>query len=154
MKLKLLPNYFKKIGLSLFLLTFWTNFVKGFIDGLNDPGDPPSEYIEPLSEFTFLGINFFSEPFFEVMAVLSLLGLVIYALSKDKVFDELLQKLRLEALRLTFLLSVIFILIVQLLNEGLVLSGQFLMALQVIIFLFIYKIKKVNMKPSGAENYE
>src|SRR5699024_6136333 len=146
MTLRLLPIYFKKIGLVLFLLTVWPGFIRGFIEGYND-GTASVETVQA-EDFTifgyqvlpdsfikgynaeaneesnknitsvetyqiersiFLGIQIFSDSFIRLFSILSIIGLIIYALSRDKVFDEFLLKLRMEAMHLTFFLSLLII---------------------------------------------
>lgn len=100
MRLRLLPSYFKKIGLTLFVLTVWPDFLRGYIEGYNDASEKTE--IPPLSEFTFWGIEVYSDSFFELFSILSVIGLILYALSRDKILDEFLLKLRIEAMHLTF----------------------------------------------------
>ncbi len=152
MKLRLLPNYFKKIGLTLFLLTVWPNFMQGYIDGYNDAAGKIE--IVPPSEFTFWGISFFSDSFYEVFAILSLIGLIIYALSRDKVIDEYLLKLRMEAIHFTFFISMILILALLLFGIKSEMSAIYVLEVQVIIFLITKKMKKISAKPTVPEDYE
>ena len=152
MTFRLLPNYCKKIGLGLFLLTVWPNFISGFIEGYNQSANS-GEMSQP-AEQTFLGITVFSEGFFELFSILSVVGLIIYALSKDKVFDEFLMKLRMEAMHLTFFLSVVLVLALLLFDLKSSISALYLIELQVLIFLIANKVKKVNNKPSAVDRYE
>src|SRR5699024_419236 len=149
MTLRLLPNYFKKIGLVLFLLTVWPGFIRGFIDGYNDEelndGTATVETVQAedftifgyqilpdsfvhgynaaanqesnkdlksaeayqIDRSTFIGVQFLSDPFIRLFTILSLIGLIIYALSRDKVFDDFLLKLPMEAMHLSFFLSLL-----------------------------------------------
>ena len=152
MKLRLLPNYFKKIGLTLFLLTVWANFMRGYIDGYNDAAG--NIEITPPGEFTFWGITFFSDSFYEVFAILSLIGLIIYALSQDKVVDEFLLKLRMEAMHFTFFISMILILALLLFGIKSEMNALYVMELQVLIFLVAEKIKKISARPDTGIDYE
>jgi hypothetical protein len=152
MKLRLLPNYFKKIGLTLFILTVWPSFIRGYIDGYNDAAGKIE--IVPPGEFTFWGITFFSDSFYEVLAIFSLIGLIIYALSRDKAIDEYLLKLRMEAMHFTFFISMILVLALLLFGIKSEMNALYVLELQVIIFLIAKKIKKFSAKPDVPEHYE
>jgi len=151
MTLQLLPNYFKKIGLSLFLITMLPNFFRGFWEGFQ--GHPQGYYESILAKYSILGIPL-NEQFFSTLGILSVLGLIIYALSKDKVFDEFLLQLRLESIHLSFFVSVLIIFVMLFFEPNSEISALFVVELQVLIFLITNKIKKVRSKPSTAESYE
>lgn len=152
MKLRLLPNYCKKIGLTLFVLTVWPSLMRGYIDGYNDGAGTVK--IQPPAEFTLWGIQVFSDAFFEVFSILSVIGLIIYALSRDKMLDEFLLKLRMEAMHFTFFISMVLVLALLLFGIKSEMSALYVLELQVLIFLIVKKIKKIGAKPSMAEDYE
>ena len=145
MQLRLLPSYFKKVGLGLFLLTVWPSFFRGFIDGYNSGAE--SEQMFGFEPFHFLGIPFFSDAFFEICSILALIGLIIYAASRDETFDEFMQRLRMEAMRLTFFISIIFVFFLLIMDITSNFSALYLVELQVIIFLVVKKLKKWNADP-------
>jgi hypothetical protein len=155
MQLQLLPNYFKKIGFTLFVLTVWPELLRGFIAGYNAEVESTLTKLPNLpAEFAFLGIEIFSDAFFEVFSILSVVGLIIYALSRDKVIDEFLLKLRMEALHITFFLSAALIFVLLLFDIKSEMSALYVLDIQVIIFLVAKKLKKISAKPSMAEDYE
>ncbi|HLR26348.1 MAG TPA: hypothetical protein VK112_10815 [Fodinibius sp.] len=160
MTLRLLPNYFKKIGLVLFLLTVWPGFIRGFIEGYNaEANEESNKDIKPGETYqiegsTFLGVQVFSDPFIRLFTILSIIGLIIYALSRDKVFDEFLLKLRMEAMHLTFFLSLLIISALLLFGIKSEMSALYVIELQVLIFLVAKKVKKVKVRPPEAEAYE
>lgn len=152
MQLRLLPNYCKKIGLALFALTVWPSLMRGYIDGYNDGAG--EIVIQPPAEFTFWGIRVFSDAFFEFFSILSVIGLIIYALSRDKVVDEFLLKLRMEAMHFTFFISMLLVLALLLFGIKSKMNALYVLELQVLIFLIAKKVKKVNAQPSMSEGYE
>ncbi len=152
MQLRLLPNYFKKIGLALFALTVWPSLMRGYIDGYNDAAGTTE--MTPPAEFTFWGITVFSDAFFEVFSILAVIGLIIYALSRDKVVDEFLLKLRMEAMHLTFFLSMVLILALLLFGIKSEMNALYVLELQVLIFLVAKKVKKINARPDVGIDYE
>jgi len=152
MQLRLLPNYCKKIGLTLFALTVWASLMRGYIDGYNDASGKIE--ITPPTEFTFWGITVFSDAFFEVFSILALIGLIIYALSRDKVVDEFLLKLRMEAMHFTFFISMLLILALLLFGIKSEMNALYVLELQILIFLVAKKVKKINARPDTGTNYE
>ncbi len=91
-----LPHYFKFIGLGLFLSILLTHFIGGFIDGLTSPFETTTG---PES------LKFLEGPTSEIISFLSIL---LYALSRDKIFDELMVKMRMETLYFVFVLTLLF----------------------------------------------
>ena len=132
MTFQLLPHLFKKIGLILFLLAglpAWSvAFMKGFAAGSGFE----------TSNLDFLPSLLTSHSF----TIISYAGLLMYALSKDKVFDELMIKLRLESLYLVFFGTLVFIFIRILIGGDWEMSASYLFEAQVIFYLVINKIRK------------
>ena len=80
-----LPNYFKKIGVGLFILSFISLFINAL--SIND---------------------------FEIRAIIKfgmLIGLLFISISKEKIEDELVTKLRMQSYTFAFILGVIFTLL-------------------------------------------
>jgi len=139
MKFQLLPYYFKRIGLVIFILGCFPSFVSDFVDGWNDAGDPSEKLIDlPKVYFGFHP----SETFFNVTEILGLVGLLIYALSKDKIFDEFLLKLRLESVQITFFISLLVVMLAVVFQMKWKIDASYLLYFQMIGFLVIYNIKK------------
>ena len=132
MKIQLLPNVFKKIGLLFWIVGGIPDFVKGYTEGYKDGS---SEVINnPLS---------ISDQAHFYMTTISLVGIIIYALSKEKIEDEYMKKLRLESVTITFVLSVFFVLVGTLI-KGIDYSycADSLVELQLLLFLIIFFFKK------------
>ncbi|NGP87226.1 hypothetical protein [Fodinibius halophilus] len=148
----LLPNYCKKVGLTLFIPTATVNLINGFIHGYNNGSD--STKIPELVPFDVMGITIFSDSFFEITALISAIGLLIYALSKDEKTDEFIIRLRMEAVHLTFFISLLTIAFLLLFNVKTNLDALYIIELQIIIFLIAKKSKKISASPSTSEGYE
>jgi len=134
MNIQILPYYFKRIGLFLFFLSFLIN--PGTIGGLH----------------ALIGINCdncenWEKPFWlNIIELASLLGFILYFLSKEKVEDELIKQLRLEAMSMAFITSIGILLLIHLMNFTVFseLSASFLFNIHLVSFLVLYHINKMN----------
>jgi hypothetical protein len=105
MKIKMLPNWGKKLGFLVFVISvlITSTFIesrKSFFEGYNAGLVLENEllYLEPILFERVLGPE--SLHFFSI-----LIGLIIYRFSKEKVEDDHIDKLRLESFQLTSLIS-------------------------------------------------
>ncbi len=80
-----LPNYFKKIGIGLFALSFLSLLINAF------------------------SINVFV--YREIAKYGMLIGMLLISISKEKIEDELITKLRMQSYTLAFIAGVFFALI-------------------------------------------
>jgi len=87
-----LPNVFKKVGLTVFILSFLLLTVIKFIDS------------EPL----------WLRP---VLKQLMLVGLLVISISKEKIEDELIQTLRSKSYSLAFIIGVVYIMLQPILDK-------------------------------------
>ena len=85
----LFPNYFKKIGVGLILLSFIVLVILGYYKLL--PNFP--EMKQQMEKFLFV------------------LGLLFICFSREKNEDELVDRIRMQTLKVTFYYSVLFYLI-------------------------------------------
>ena len=97
MKTQILPNNFKIMGLSLFIFGFILSGVNSFMEGWHS------------IDKNFTGdLNMFSEKAENIFNTMLVVGMIVYMLSKEKIEDEYINKLRLESFQLS---SLIFLLI-------------------------------------------
>ena len=152
MTFQVLPNYFKKIGITIFVLAAFPSFRKGYIDGYNAARGISSS--GNFQEFTFLGLQI-TEQYYSILAVIGLLGLLLYVLSRDKVMDkvmdEFMRKMRLESIRATFFISVIVIFLAIVINPDVSINGQLVLEGQMLLFLIINKVKKLWNRPPDKD---
>jgi hypothetical protein len=87
-----LPNVFKKVGLTVLVLSFLLLTAIKFIDN-------ESLWVRPLLK--------------QVM----LIGLLVISISKEKIEDELIQTLRSKSYSLAFIIGVIYIMLQPLVNS-------------------------------------
>ncbi|MGN8225941.1 hypothetical protein [Gracilimonas sp. BCB1] len=151
MTFQFLPNFFKKIGLFIFVATGIPAFKKGYTEGRNAARgiENPDVY----EVFTFWGFRI-TEPIYNILAVIGIFGLLLYLFSKDKKMDEFLTRIRFEALQVTFVLSALIIFLFLVFEPAMTINAQLLLEGQVILFLIINKAKKQWALPGDRENYE
>ncbi len=128
MNIQVLPNVFKKISLFLFFIGIMIPLTDGFLhpfESNEGGGEIRTAYGHLLGSFFLIGI-------------------VMYFLSKEKIEDELVKKLRSEAFSLTFLLSAIGLLLFHFFGDAQesYFDATSLIMLQIITFLIIFYFKK------------
>ena len=112
MKIQILPNWFKKVGLILFIvgsiIGAGDDFADGWRGGYNAAkfGDSNDININ-LDQGRIITAFFGGEKIIHIFYVLSFIGLLIYMLSKEKVEDDYINKLRLESFQLTSIATLI-----------------------------------------------
>ena len=108
MTIQILPNWCKKLGLILFIvasllngsLNFINNSINKYgISGINtsELGEQPNGLLTLLNAFSGGALSYGID-FFAIVAIL------IYMISKEKVEDDYINKLRLESFQLTFII--------------------------------------------------
>ena len=130
--MKLLPYYFKWIGLTLFFSGFILaidDVRLGYIEGSTGATVENFERILP-EIFSFWG------------DFVTLLGLLIYILSKNKTEDEFAQKLRYESAFLVMVITILTVLVVYVANHNYLIEPAMLLALQMIVYLIVRFFKR------------
>ena len=139
--MKLLPHYFKWIGIAVFLIGFLINtidegrrdFMKGYNEGKIDSGEEVVEYnFQPI----------FPEKLMHISDFTMLIGLLLYILSKNKQEDEFAQKLRYESAFIVLVLSILIILIVYIINSEIRIEPSFLISSQMFAYLILRTLKR------------
>ena len=133
MKNQLLPNIFKKIGLALYVLAGIPSMIKGWVsvgsdccDGMADTSNYP-----------------ISDELYFYTTTISLIGIIIYALSKEKMEDEYTKLLRWESVSTSFICTVVLVLIGMLsIGRDEIFGSALLIELQILFFLIIFYLKK------------
>jgi len=126
--MKLLPNFFKQIGIVLFIL--------GMIMGIDD-------FLAGLSgNETLLEHRIMPLIFYRLSDYLSLLGMLLYILAKNKREDEFAQKMRFEAAFIVLIISIIFILLLYITIPELKLEPSTLIGAQMAIYLIIRSVRR------------
>ncbi len=130
--MKLLPHYFKRIGLFLFFLGFilaLDSVREGFTEGYTRAEVENFTHILP-EAFRFWG------------DFTSLSGLLLYVLSRNRTEDEFAQKLRYESAFLLMVLTILVVLILYVFNHEILIEPSMFLALQMIAYLIIRAFKR------------
>ena len=140
MKTQILPNWCKKLGVALFIIFSFISggddFINGFYDGFN--GLPSN----PNSSDSVLFLNYFSESVLHLFSIISMLGVLIYILSKEKVEDDYIQKLRLDSFQLTAIIGLVASILLYSFSKNIKLTLDYYIFLFIWCYLIIFFIKK------------
>jgi len=133
MNIQILPYAFKRIGLFLFFLSLINPSTIGAWDAIT--GVPCEDCA-----------NWQKPSWVNITELASLLGFILYFLSKEKVEDELIKQIRLEAMSMAFISSIFVLLFIHLMNFYSLqeLGAGVIFYLHMFLFLIIYHALKMN----------
>ena len=135
MKTQILPNWCKKLGLILFIIGTVLGVGDDFMDGLR--GLPYKS-----EEGSNLFSNYFGESLVHILEILGIIGMLIYMVSKEKVEDDYINKLRLESFQITSIIGLIATIILYAFSKDLKLTLDYFIILFIWIYLISFFIKK------------
>ena len=133
MKIKMLPNWCKKLGLVVFLIGFTISGFKDFMRGFTGELDA--------TKFNYFE-NIFSTSLMHLFEIISILGMVIYLMSKEKIEDDYINKLRLESFQLTSFIGLTITIISYAVSEEIELTLDYFIILFLWIYFITFAIKK------------
>lgn len=143
MTLQILPNWCKKIGLIIFLVSFIISgaddFMRGYKAGYNDA--TKRNYIEVKHEPTIF-LKTFGETGIHLFEMISIFGMLIYMLSKEKIEDDFIDKLRLESYQISSAIWLTVSIIIYGFFANLKISLDYVIFLFMITYLMTFFIKK------------
>lgn len=143
MKFQVLPNWCKTLGVFLFLIgSFIGGFedmIIGFKDGASGAayGYDSTRLEEPMifrQIFGNMGVHIFE--------IIGIVGILVYMLSKEKVEDDFINKLRLESYQITSILWLISALGIYLFSGSFKFTLDTFLILFMFTYLIIFSIKK------------
>ena len=106
MNIQVLPNWFKKVSLIVFLsasvLASGDDFINGFNAGFS--GATPNYDLSKVEGTSQIADSIGGEGIAHLFGALSVLALIMYMLSKEKVEDDYINMLRLESFQFSFML--------------------------------------------------
>lgn len=137
MSFQVLPNWCKKLGVIVFVVFSFLEGRDAFFEGFLGI---PEKTLHSQGVFSFRA--FFGENLMLVFSTISLLGIIVYMFSKEKVEDDFINKLRLESYQLTALLIIIVSLIFYIGNFGKTVELGTFISLFLFIYLLIFAFKK------------
>lgn len=132
-QLRLFPNYFKKVGIGLFLFALIAlKLVNIYLMELNPLWFERYHDFLPILRFD-----------------ISIIGLLLFAFAKDKIEDELTILIRLQSIEYAFTFTVLFVIITHVVNftnhiKVLEVDGSFITTLMLVAYIFNFYIKKKN----------
>lgn len=130
--MKLLPHYFKWIGIGPLILSFVfgiDDFLLGFIGALLS--EPPEDFKRILPEI-----------FPQISDFILLIGLLIYLVSKNKREDEFIQKIRYESAYIVLVITILGVLVLYIVNPEIKLNAPYLLAFQMLFYLVVMFFRK------------
>jgi hypothetical protein len=144
MKIKMLPNWCKKLGFLVFIISMIINatfiesrksFLEGYYAGLGE--EKELLILKPILFEKVLGtqsLHFFS--------ILIIIGLITYMFSGEKVEDDYIDKLRLASFQLTSLIGLAVLIILYIVFKTLKLELDYFVLIFLISYLNIFALKK------------
>jgi hypothetical protein len=149
MKIKMLPNWCKKVGIVVFFGSIIINFTytesresvyEGWNDGRNISNTQQIYNTSKLEPLIFE--KTFGSKSLHYVNVLILFGMIIYMMSKEKIEDDYINKLRLESYQLTILLGLFITFIIYIISGNQSLNLDYFINLFMIFYFIIFAIKK------------
>jgi len=134
MKIQILPNWFKKVGLIMFIVFSFLGSGDASLEGYNSGYYYNKDIPENVK--TDLFSSYFEETLIHSFNIIAIIGMIIYIMSKEKIEDDYINKLRLESYQLTALISLFAALILFIFSSQL----KFYLDDFITMFLFIYLI--------------
>ncbi len=142
MKIQILPNWCKKLGLILFLITSFITSGDAAINGYNHGYNAGRGYSQVIKNKSTLFLSYFGENFLHIFDILAIIGILIYMLSKEKVEDDYINKLRLESYQLTAIIGLIISILLYVFSKDLKLTLDYFIYLYLWFYIIIFSIKK------------
>ncbi|CAM1350676.1 hypothetical protein [Tenacibaculum insulae] len=134
MKLQLLPNWCKKLGLFLFLAGASVSMYEGFMKGVTATTINSEEY-DSIK-------NYLGENMIHFLEIISILGMMIYVFSKEKIEDDYIDKLRLESYQITSLIGLSITILLYAISKDIKLTLDYFIILYLWVYLFTFFLKK------------
>ncbi|CDF77761.1 conserved hypothetical membrane protein [Formosa agariphila KMM 3901] len=150
MNIQILPNWYKKIGILIFITFAILAGSDDFRAGWNSV-EYTSPYKSPLNnhEDTTQGETkpethhfYFGKETTHLFSILSIAGLFIYMLSKEKIEDDYINKLRADSFQLSILIFLLVSLGIYAFQGNLNMPLDYFLFLYMMLFLIIFSIKK------------
>lgn len=140
MNLQIFPNWGKKVGVLTFIIFSFLegrdDAIRGFVEGAT---------LKPYSlkeNEIFSFEEYFGSHLILLFSILSLAGMLIYILSKEKVEDDYINKIRLESYQLSFLFAIFIALLFLVIGFKAFLEIRNVISILLAIYLIIFAIKK------------
>ncbi|MCD8401588.1 hypothetical protein [Tenacibaculum finnmarkense] len=137
MNTQILPNWSKKIGLTVFVIGSFMEGRDHFIEGFTGK---PYQSLQNTGVFTFR--EYFGDNLIHLFGMFSLIGMIIYIVSKEKIEDDYINKLRLESYQITALIVLSASLLLYGISNNFTVNIDSFISVYSWIYLLIFGIKK------------
>ena len=134
MNFQILPNRAKSIGLAIFIICCGIPLITAFIMVIISPFSP--------NENSRLTQALFHPILLKWLNILGIIGMLIYMLSKEKIEDEFITKLRLESFQITLMLLLFVTIVLLLLDDNLHFNVSYVTFVFILTYLIIFYLKK------------
>ncbi len=140
MKLQILPNWCKKLGLGMFIIFSFISSGDSAINGYNNGYNynTTENTIEHATTFN----DFFGAKILRYIDAISIFGILMYMLSKEKIEDDYINQLRLESYQLTAIIGIIISILLYAFAESIKLTPDYFITLFMYFYLITFFIKK------------
>lgn len=144
MKTQILPNWCKKVGLLIFIIFSFLGSGDDFMDGLKSGYNDYSNnnHIINTRENTTTFSSYFGENLTHFFEILGIIGILIYMISKEKIEDDYINKLRLESFQLTSIIGLLISILLYAFSKDLEVTLDYFIMLYLMFYLIIFFIKK------------
>ncbi|AKA34904.1 hypothetical protein [Flagellimonas lutaonensis] len=132
MDFQILPNWFKKIGLMLFVIASLLTAGDSFMDGLRGTPSGTHHYLKDL----------YGENLYSILYILPTLGLLIYMFSKEKIEDDYIKLIRLKSYQITITIFLLIAFVVHIFDPSIKFKVEVVLSLFMCLFLLIFYFNK------------
>ncbi len=143
MDIQVLPNWFKKIALIVFIITSIISGGDDFSNGFNSGYYDYNQFQEESQrEVTLIADFFGGEQVMHWFHVISVLSILTYMIAKEKVEDDYIKLLRLESYQLAFIIIVLVSFVINIFSVEFKYGLSDTLSLFLWLYLIVFYIKK------------
>lgn len=146
MNIQFFPNWVKKISFLIFLISAvisgGDDFMNGFYDGAKNSEQNTIYKNKYSQEIHFFETLVGDKTNLKKAAIISIIAMIIYIMSKEKYEDDYIKFLRLESFQVTFLTVVLFTLILYIARWNYKYGLGDSLTIFLLLYLIIFWIKK------------
>lgn len=132
MSFQIFPNWCKKLGLVVFIVSAIFTAGDSFMDGFKGVEEGTHHYFKDL----------YGPNLFHFFYILPTIGLLVYLLSKEKIEDDYIKLLRLDSYQLTVIIFLLVAIIFYVFLPKIKVSLDMILSLFMLSFLVIFYFKK------------
>ena len=135
MKIQILPNWYKKIGLILFIIASLLNGSLNFFNTSQKVTELDNGIQGLLNAFSGGALNYGID-------FIAIIAMLIFMASKEKVEDDYIDKLRLESFQFTFIIGLLVTILMYVFAKDLKLTLNFFIFPLLWSYIVIFFIKR------------